>query len=144
MSLAIDDALGWAAKRNNAVVITTKSDGSPQSSDVTYSVDDGVLVVSTADDRAKAINIRRDPRIIIHVSSPAEWAYVAFYGTAELSNVCTNADDQIADALLEQFERVTGSPHADPERYRSLMVSEARLLVTLKPTRAVGHYPGSD
>lgn len=137
MALDIDHALEWAAARRNAVLITTKTDGSPQSSDIVYTVADGAMVVSVTDSRAKTRNMRRDPRIILHVTDPSSWSYVAFSGTVEIGPVTTEPDDAAADDLVEYYRAVAGE-HDDWAEYRAAMVDEGRLLLRLRPARAVG------
>lgn len=134
----LDEALAWAATRNKAVLITIRKDGRPQSSDVAYDVQDGTLVVSVTDDRAKTANMRRDPRIVLHLTDPPSWSYVSFDGTAELSAVTTEPGDATSDALCAYYEAVAGEPHPDWDEYRAAMVAEKRLLVTFTPTSAVG------
>lgn len=138
MALDVDDALEWAAGHSPGVLITLKKDGSPQSSDVAFIVDAGEIVVSLTDDRAKTHNMRRDPRIVLHVTVPGEWSYVSFSGEADLGPVTTDPHDAAADALVSYYEDAAGSPHPDWEEYRAAMVDEKRLLLRLRPTRAVG------
>lgn len=138
MTLDIDDALQWAAGRTPAVLITIKGDGSPQSSDVAFAVIDGEIVISITDDRAKTANVRRDPRVVLHVTAPTEWSYVAFSGIAVLSPVAVDPHDATADDLVEYYEHVAGGPHPDWAEYRSAMVAEKRLIARLRPDRAVG------
>lgn len=138
MALDIDDALDWADGRTPAVLITIRGDGSPQSSDVAFALIDGEIVVSVTEDRAKTANIRRDPRVVLHVSAPSEWAYIAFSGTAELSPVAADPGDATVDRLVAYYEKVSGGPHPDWDEYRAAMVADRRLVVTLRPSRAVG------
>ena len=139
MTLDIDEALKWATGRTPAVLITTRGDGSPQSSDVAFAVIDGEIVISITDDRAKTVNMRRDPRVVLHITAPAEWSYVAFSGEAILSPVTTAPDDATSDDLVDYYEHVTGGPHPDWAEYRSAMIAEKRLTARLRPNRAVGH-----
>lgn len=139
MTLDIDEALLWATGRTPAVLITTKADGSPQSSDVAFAVIDGEIVISITADRAKTANIRRDPRVALHITAPTEWSYVAFSGEATLSPVTTHPGDATADELVDYYEHVAGGPHPDWTEYRAAMIAEKRLTARLRPKRAVGH-----
>lgn len=138
MTLDVHDALRWATGKTPAVLITIRSDGSPQSSDVAFAVIDGEIVVSMTTDRAKTANIRRDPRVVLHVTAPSEWSYVAFSGHAELTPVATDPGDATADRLVEYYQAVTGGSHPDWAEYRAAMVAEGRLVLGLRPARAVG------
>ena len=57
-----DQLLDFVRTRHHLVLMTTKADGRPQISPVTGGVDaDGRIVISTYPDRAKAVNLRRNP-----------------------------------------------------------------------------------
>ncbi len=72
--------------RHRGLLVTRRSDGSPQLSPVTCGVDaDGRIVVSTYPGRAKTHNARRDPRVSMCVLSDAwDGPYVQVDGTAEV------------------------------------------------------------
>jgi PPOX class probable F420-dependent enzyme len=130
-------ALDWAGSRRLGVLITIRADGRPQSSDIVYAVDDGVFTISVTDDRAKTVNMRRDPRVVLHVSDPDAWSYVAFDGVVDLSPVTTSTDDATSDALVEYYRRLQGE-HPDWDEYRRVMVEQGRLLARVTPSSAVG------
>ncbi|MDH3707582.1 MAG: PPOX class F420-dependent oxidoreductase [Acidimicrobiia bacterium] len=132
------DALGWARGRRNAVLITLRADGRPQSSDIAYALDGDTFVISVTDDRAKTRNMRRDPRVVLHLTDPAMWTYLSFDGTAELSPATTEPGDDTSNALVAYFEAVSGGPHPDWDEYRQAMVDEGRLVVRFTPSSVVG------
>lgn len=136
--MELTTAMQWAATRKNAVLITIRKDGRPQSSDITYAVDDDAFTISVTGDRAKTANMRRDPRIVLHLTDPDSWSYLSFDGTVELSPVTTDVGDATADALVAYYERVAGKPHPDWDEYRRAMVDEGRLIVTFRPLSVVG------
>ncbi|MEM7274287.1 MAG: PPOX class F420-dependent oxidoreductase [Actinomycetota bacterium] len=136
--MELNDALAWAGERRNAVLITIRRDGRPQSSDISFAVVDGVFTISVTADRAKTANMRRDPRVVLHLTDPGSWSYVSFDGTVELTEPTTAPDDATADALVEYYERVAGQPHPDWDEYRAAMVEEGRLLARFTPAKAVG------
>lgn len=118
--------------------MTLRSDGRPQSSDVGYLRDGSSLLISVTHDRAKTANMRRDPRVVLHVTDPAAWSYVSLDGTVELSPVAAAVDDETNDRLVAYYEAMTRAPHPDWDEYRRAMVEEGRLLVRFTPTSAVG------
>ena len=136
--MELDTALSWAAGRSDAVLITIRRDGRPQSSDISYAYLDGRFVISITADRAKTANMRRDPRVVLHLTEPASWSYLSFDGTVELSPTAASPDDATCDALVEYYEQVAGQAHPDWDEYRQAMVEEGRLIATLTPTKAVG------
>ena len=136
--MELDTALAWAADRKHAALITIRRDGRPQSSDIVYLLDQGRLVVSLTADRAKTRNMRRDPRVVLHITEPASWSYLSIDATVELSPVATEVDDATADALCEYYEAVAGEAHPDWREYRAAMVAEGRLLATITPKSVTG------
>jgi PPOX class probable F420-dependent enzyme len=130
--------LDWAKTRRNAVLITLRADGRPQSSDVAYVLDGRTFLVSVTHDRAKTHNMRRDPRIVLHITDPSAWTYLSFDGTAELSPVTTSTGDETNDRLVAYFRAVRGEEHPDWDEYRRAMVDQGRLLVAFTPTTVVG------
>ncbi len=134
-------ALAWSSQRKNAVLITIRRDGRPQSSDISYVVDDGSFLISVTASRAKTANMRRDPRVVLHLTEPSSWAYLSFDGTVELSPVAADPADATVDRLVDYYERVAGAPHPDWDEYRAAMVDEGRLLLRFTPTSVVGQIP---
>jgi PPOX class probable F420-dependent enzyme len=137
----LSTALPWAAQRSNAVLITIRKDGRPQSSDIAYWLnqgDDPSFDISLTADRAKTANMRRDPRVVLHITEPSSWSYLSFDGTVELTPTTTDPADETADALVAYYERVAGKPHPDWDEYRAAMIAEKRLLARFRPASVVG------
>lgn len=129
----------WLSSRHQAVLVTTRADGSPQTSNVAYALLDGVAKVSVTGGRAKAHNLRRDPRAVLHVLGDSFWQYASVRVTAELGPVSAAPGDPVGRELLELYEAVSGSQHPDPEEFFAAMVSDQRLVLRLTPLSAVTH-----
>ena len=132
----------FLADRHAAVVVTLKRDGRPQSSNVVYAWSDDAAHVSLTDGRAKTKNLRRDPRVSLHVSSDDFWQYCVLEGTAELSEVAREPGDAVCEALRAVFRGVQGREHPDWDEFDAAMVDEARLVLTVRPERAYGQVRG--
>jgi PPOX class probable F420-dependent enzyme len=136
--MELDTALDFVRSRQNGVLTTQKRDGRPQLSNITFSLgDDGIVRISVTDGRAKTANIRRDNRVSLYVSQEDFWAYVVIEADAELSPVSSAPDDATVDELVDYYRAAAGE-HPDWDEYRSVMVSEGRRVVRLRPTRAYG------
>jgi PPOX class probable F420-dependent enzyme len=136
--MELDTALDFIRSRQNGVLTTQKRDGRPQLSNITFSLgDDGIVRISVTDGRAKTANIRRDNRVSLYVSQEDFWAYVVIEADAELSPVSSAPDDATVDELVDYYRAAAGE-HPDWDEYRSVMVSEGRRVVRLRPTRAYG------
>lgn len=140
--LTTDDARQFLADHHWGVLATCKSsDGRPQMSNVAYALIDDEIRVSVTVDRAKTANVRRDPRVSMHVTSDDFWTYVVAEGTALLSPVAAEPGDETCRRLLELYEAVSDKPHDDPDEFHAAMVDEDRLELSfaveyLYPTRS--------
>jgi PPOX class probable F420-dependent enzyme len=134
----INDALEFVRQRHQGILIATKSDGRPQSSNVAYAVgDDGVIRVSVTDGRAKTANLRRRPRASLHVNRDDFYAYVVIEADVQVSPVAESPDDETVAKLVEYYRTVVGE-HPDWDDYRRAMVADRRLMLELHPTHAYG------
>ncbi|MEV5959244.1 PPOX class F420-dependent oxidoreductase [Streptomyces sp. NPDC051987] len=134
-----DALLKLLAEGHDGVLVTLKSDGRPQLSNVNhaYHPDERIVRVSIADDRAKARNLRRDPRASYHVTSPDRWAYTVAEGTADLSPVAADPYDATVEELVRLYRDIRGE-HPDWDDYRAAMVRDRRLVLRLRVERAYG------
>lgn len=127
--------------RHRAVLITTRADGRPQASPVTCGVDTGGrLLVATYPDRAKAVNIRRDPTVSACVVSD-EWngPWVQLDGVAEVIDM-----PDALDGLVDYYRCVAGE-HPDWDEYRAAMRRQNKSLIRMVVDRwgpiATGGFP---
>jgi PPOX class probable F420-dependent enzyme len=133
--------LAFVAENRRGVLVTLKRDGRPQLSNVGYAPDDaGLIRVSVTDDRAKTANLRRDPRVSLHVTSPDFWTWVVVEGTAELTPVAADPHDATVEELIAYYRGVNGE-HPDWDDYRTAMVRDRRLVVRFTSTHAYGQLP---
>jgi len=135
--------LAFVAENHWGVLVTLKRDGRPQLSNVgyAYDADAGVVRVSVTDDRAKTRNLRRDPRVTLHVASKDFWTYVVVEGMAELTPVAADPHDGTVEELVTYYRAVNGE-HPDWEDYRAAMVRDRRLVVRFAPAHAYGQLGG--
>ncbi|MFJ8487980.1 PPOX class F420-dependent oxidoreductase [Streptomyces sp. NPDC094038] len=134
-----DALLKLLGEGHDGVLVTLKSDGRPQLSNVNhaYYPDERTVRVSVTDGRAKTRNLRRDPRASYHVTSPDRWAFTVAEGTAELSPVAADPYDATVEELIRLYRDVRGE-HPDWDDYRAAMVRDRRLVLRLRVERAYG------
>ena len=135
--------LAFVAGHRWGVLATIKGDGRPQLSNVGYSYDaEAQLVrVSVTDSRAKTRNLRADPRVTLHVASKDFWTWVAIEGTAELTPVAADPNDDTVEELVTYYRGINGE-HPDWDEYRAAMVADRRLVVRFRPEHAYGQLRG--
>lgn len=133
--------LDFLRPRQRAILMTTRTDGTPQLSPVTAGVDtDGRFVVSTYPKRAKAVNARRNPAVSACVVSD-EWngAYVQIDGQAEVIDM-----PDAVEPLVEYFRCISGE-HPDWDEYREAMRKQNKSLIRVSIERwgpiATGGFP---
>ena len=138
----MSDYLALLAARSRGTLVTLKRDGRPQVSNVDFYYDPATQVVrfSTTADRAKVPNLRRDPRVSLHVTTPEAGAYAVVEGIAEVSPVAADPDDKTVDELVDVFRAVQGE-HPDWDDYRRAMVADRRVVVRFHIDRSYGYLP---
>ena len=138
------DLVALVASRRNGTLTTIKRDGRPQLSQVSYawSPEHRHVRVSTRASLAKVHNLRRDPRASLLVTDEAGWSYAVLEGVVGLSDVAAAPDDATVDALVELYRTISGGEHPDWDDYRTAMVADGRLVLTLEVERAYGVVQG--
>jgi len=131
--------LDLVAGTRDGVLTTQKRDGRPQLSNITYLFDRaaGEVRISVTADRAKARNLRRDPRASLHVTSGDFWAWTVLEGDATLSATAQAEDDATVAELVALYRALAGE-HPDWAEYRRAMVAERRCVVRLAVTHVYG------
>jgi PPOX class probable F420-dependent enzyme len=136
-----DRLLEFVRPRHHMVLLTTRSDGTPQASPVTGGVDDeGRIVISTYPERAKAANVRRTPRAsVLVLSDDFGGAWVQVDGPAERLDL-----PEALEPLVEYYRCISGE-HPDWDEYREAMVAQDKSLIRVTPERwspvATGGFP---
>jgi len=134
-----DRLLTVLADHTHGVVVALKRDGRPQLSNVSYTYDPQtrLIRVSIRDGLAKTANLRRDPRASLYVTSADFRSYVVAEGEASLSPVAAATDDPVVTELIDVYRRIAGE-HPDWDDYRTAMVRDNRVVLTIPVTRVYG------
>ncbi|MBE7700939.1 PPOX class F420-dependent oxidoreductase [Oerskovia sp. Sa1BUA8] len=135
------ELVAFLRANRRAVLLTRRASGAPQMSPVTYGVDaEGRVVVSTYPDRAKAVNLRRDPAASLCVlGEDFDDAWVQVDGTAEVIDLPDSVEP-----LVEYYRSIAGE-HPDWDEYRRAMVAQGKSLLRVTVTGwgpvATGGFP---
>src|SRR5262245_66385375 len=117
---------------HRAVLATSRSDGRPQLSPVTCTVDDkGRVLISTRETAVKTRNLRRRPQATLCVINDGffgEWVQVE--GEAEVIHL-----PDAMELLIDYYRRIAGE-HSDWDDYRAAMERERRVILRISLTRA--------
>ena len=125
-------AADFLRAHHRAVLATSRSDGLPQMSPVTCTVDDeNRVLISTRETALKTRNLRRRPQASLCVFTDnffGEWVQVE--GDVEIIPL-----PDAMDLLVEYYRRISGE-HPDWDDYRAAMVRDQRVIVRITITRA--------
>ena len=136
-----DELLAFLRPRHRALLLTHRGDGSAQLSPVTCGVDEhGRVVVSTYPQRAKAVNLRRNPRASLCVlSDDFDGAWVQVDGQAEVLDL-----PDALEPLVDYYRAISGE-HPDWDEYRAAMTRQGKSLLRVTIERwgpvATGGFP---
>jgi PPOX class probable F420-dependent enzyme len=127
--MTVSDKLQFVRENHRAVLVTRRRDDRLQSSPIVCGVDDdGHVVISVTEDRAKTNNARRDPRVTLCVLNDGFFGpWVQIDGTAEIV--------PMPDALpgLRDLYRQVAGEHPDWDDYDRAMVNDRRVLLRITP-----------
>ena len=125
-------AADFLRAHHRAVLATSRSDGRPQLSPVTCTVDDeNRVLISTRETALKTRNLRRRPQASLCVFTDnffGEWVQVE--GDVEIIPL-----PDAMDLLMEYYRSISGE-HPDWDDYRAAMVRDQRVIVRVTITRA--------
>ncbi|TDD49452.1 PPOX class F420-dependent oxidoreductase [Saccharopolyspora elongata] len=133
------DPRALLAESRLGVLATIKSDGRPQLSPVMpfYDEESGAIHISTREGLAKTANLRRDPRAALEVTGPDGMTWATAEGTVTLTRPGTDPHGPEVEALVDYYRKAAGE-HPDWDEYRSVMVSDRRVLITIAVERVYG------
>jgi PPOX class probable F420-dependent enzyme len=135
------ELLEFVRSRHRCLLATTRGDGRPQLSPVTFGVDGADrIVISTYPQRAKAGNVRANPEVSVCVQSD-DWSgeYVQVDGRADVLDM-----PDALEGLVEYFRVISGE-HPDWDEYRDAMRRQDKSLLRVTIERwgpiATGGFP---
>jgi PPOX class probable F420-dependent enzyme len=100
-----------------ANLVTLMPDGSPQVTPVWCDLQDGFVVINTAKGRLKDRNMRRDPRVALAVSDPANpYRYLQIRG--RVAEITEPGADKHIDLMAKKYLGVDSYPYRRPDEVR--------------------------
>jgi PPOX class probable F420-dependent enzyme len=100
-----------------AHLVTLMPDGSPQVTPVWVDLDGNTVIVNTARGRLKDRNMKRDPRVALAVSDPANpYRYVQVRG--RVAEITENGGDAHIDKMARKYLNQDSYPYRQPGEVR--------------------------
>ena len=133
-----DNVRAFCAQTHRGVLTTFRHNGAAQMSIVSCGpLRDGVAFTVTFD-RAKLLNLKRDPRCSLLVSNESWWGFVVLEGHAQILSADTTDADELRLALRDTFRTASGQDHPNWEEYDQAMVDDQRAVIIVVPDHIYG------
>jgi PPOX class probable F420-dependent enzyme len=128
----LDAARDFVRQHHRGVLHTYRTDGSPQLSPVTATVDDEArVVISSRETAFKVKNLRRDPRVSYCGFTDSFFGpWVQIDGRAEVVSL-----PDAMERLVDYYRSVAGD-HPDWDDYRAAMERDRRVIIRITLERA--------
>ncbi len=127
----------FISNNDKAVLSTFRRNGQAQLSIVVVGAHDDGAAFTTTEDRAKLLNLRRDPRCSLLVSQDSWWGFVVLEGTARIL-AADNTDPEILRQAFRAVYRSISGEHPDWDEYDQAMVDDNRAVVIVVPDTIYG------
>ncbi|MEP7286049.1 MAG: TIGR03618 family F420-dependent PPOX class oxidoreductase [Chloroflexota bacterium] len=125
--MPIEDIDTLLSKPNHAIVGINRAVGAPQLTVVWYLWDGKSFSFSTTKDRAKYLNLKRDPSISLLVDNLEEGWYVVAYGQAEINEQDADFSRRLFRKYLPEDPR---AQHGDNDPNRVMVVVFPEKIIT--------------
>ncbi|WP_066908284.1 PPOX class F420-dependent oxidoreductase [Millisia brevis] len=126
------DPRALLADSSFGILATIKANGMPQLSPVTpwFDRENETILISTREGLVKTSNLRRDPRAALEVSSSDGRDWATAEGSVTLIGPSDDPNGPEVEALVDYYRGAAGE-HPDWDEYRSVMVSDRRVLIRI-------------
>ena len=133
-----ENVKSFVSENRQAVLTTFRRDGAAQMSIITVGpYRDGVAFTTTAD-RAKLINLKRNPQCSLLVSKRDWWGYVVLEGHAQVISSDNTDAEELKMALRDVYRAAAAKEHPDWDEYDEAMRTERRAAVIVVPEKIYG------
>ena len=108
---------------NFAHLATLMPDGAPQVTPVWVDIEDGRILVDTAEGRVKPRNVRHDPRVAISIYNQSN-PYSAAFIRGRVVEITHEGADELIDKLAKKYIGQDRYPWRQPGEQRVVLVIE--------------------
>jgi len=102
---------------------TLMSDGSPHTAPVWIDIDDGYVLINSAEGRLKDRNVRRDPRVAISITDP-ENPYRSLAIRGRVVKITNEGADEHINRMAKKYMGVDEYPYRTPTEVRVMYYVE--------------------
>ena len=132
-----DNIRDFISNNDKAVLSTFRRNGQAQLSIVVVGAHDDGAAFTTTEDRAKLLNLRRDPRCSLLISQDSWWGFAVLEGTARILAADNTDPEELRQAFRDVYRSISGE-HPDWDEYDRAMVEDRRAVVIVVPDQIYG------
>jgi PPOX class probable F420-dependent enzyme len=118
------------SQKNHAIIGVNRAGGGPQLTPVWYAWDGTSFLFSTTKDRAKYLNIKRNPSISLIVDDLQTRKYIVAYGRAEL------VEEDTGEATRPILQKYVPAEQLE-QSVKEINDNPARVLIILHPEKII-------
>jgi PPOX class probable F420-dependent enzyme len=133
-----EKAMKFLSENRNGVLTTFRRNGAAQMSIVTCGLYGSGVAFTTTGDRAKLLNMKRDPRCSLLVSKSEWWGFIVLEGHAEIMYPEDTDAEKLRLALRDVYRVASGADHPDWDEYDRAMIEQVRSAVIVVPEHIYG------
>ena len=133
-----DNVKQFLSENHHAVLTTFRKNGAAQMSILSVGYYKDGVAFTTTDDRAKLVNLRRDPRCSLLVSKDNWWGFLVLEGKAKVMSADNTDADELRLALRDVFVAASGKEHPNWDEYDQAMRDDHRSAIIIVPDRIYG------
>ena len=117
---------------------TLRSSGDIQLSIVTVGPVENGAAFTTTEERAKLINLKRNPKCSLLISTNNWSPYVVLQGEAKIYTIKNTPEHELASILRKIYKNASGREHPNWEEYDEAMKVDKRAAVVVVPREIYG------
>jgi PPOX class probable F420-dependent enzyme len=133
-----DNVREFASQTHRGVLTTFRRNGAAQMSIVSCGPYRNGVAFTTTADRAKLLNLKRNPRCSLLISQEDWWGYVVLEGHAEVLSADNTDAEEFRMALRDAYRAASGTEHPNWEEYDRAMIDDRRSVIIVLPDRIYG------
>lgn len=128
------EVTAFLERSRTATMATVSSDGLPHLVAMWYALVDGKIYFETKAKSQKAVNLRRDPRIVVMMEAGDTYDQLRGVSIEGTAHVVDDTSDEHWAAAVSLYERYQG-PYTDEAKPFLDLMMHKRIVVRVDPTR---------
>ncbi len=128
----------FCAQTHRGVLTTFRRNGAAQMSIVSCGPLKNGVAFTVTFDRAKLLNLKRDPRCSLLVSQESWWGFVVLEGRADIISADNTDADELRLVLRDTYRTASGEEHPNWKEYDQAMIDDKRATIIVVPDHIYG------